>query len=249
MAGDRSRGDASRRDSESPRREGRRRTDSVRSWGVCSDRLNPSTRTREARKPRNREIDESAPRSPVRWLHSSVSGASFRGRSIARADIRDPAHPRRMAAGFAESPGLELVFLRVAHVLGLGGLDNSSGSEGATVHSLGASAPGPGDTSREAFSSPVGATGASRGRALLSPRLGLGTGKSRCRLGTSWGLRLQAMNCRRCAAGEKSLDIAECDLVGGDEANGIIRARTCAASPRRSGRALMAKLKQPLAGE
>ena len=33
------------------------------------------------------------------------------------------------------------------------------------------------------------------------------------------------MNCRRCAAGEKGLDIAECDLVGGDEANGIIRAQ------------------------
>jgi len=50
VVGDRSHGDASRRDSESPRWEGRRRTDSVRSWGVCSDRLNPSTRTREAKK-------------------------------------------------------------------------------------------------------------------------------------------------------------------------------------------------------
>jgi len=30
------------------------------------------------------------------------------------------------------------VFLCIAHVLGLGGLDNSSSSEGATVHSLGA---------------------------------------------------------------------------------------------------------------
>ncbi len=50
------------------------------------------------------------------------------------------------------------VILCIAHVLGLGGLDNSSSSEGATVHSLGASAPGPGDTSKEAFSSPGGAT-------------------------------------------------------------------------------------------
>src|SRR5208337_1408166 len=47
-------------------------------------------------------------------------------------------------------------------------------------------------------------TGASRGRALLSPRLGLGTGKGRGRFGTSWGLRLQAMNCRRYAAGENT---------------------------------------------
>ena len=33
----------------------------------------------------------------------------------------------------------------------------------------------------------VGATRASRGRALLSRRLGLGTGKGSARLGTSWG--------------------------------------------------------------
>src|SRR5208337_1806534 len=104
----------------------------------------------------------------------------------------------------ALAPLSRAVFLRIAHVLGLGGLDNSSSSEGATVHGLGASAPGPGDTSKEAFSSPGGATGASRGRALLSPRLGLGTGKGRGRLGTSWGFRLQAMNCRRYAAGENT---------------------------------------------
>src|SRR5208337_4676721 len=58
----------------------------------------------------------------------------------------------------ALAPLSRAVFLRIAHVLGLGGLDNSSSSEGATVHSLGASAPGPGDTSKEAFSSPGGAT-------------------------------------------------------------------------------------------
>jgi hypothetical protein len=48
----------------------------------------------------------------------------------------------------------------------------------------------------------VGATRASRGRALLSPRLGLGTGKGSARPGTSWGLRTQATNCRRNAAVE-----------------------------------------------
>ena len=62
-------------------------------------------------------------------------------------------------------------------------LDNSSSSEGATVHSLGASAPGPGDTSKEAFSSSAGATGASRGRALLSPRWGSKRGRAR----VAWG--------------------------------------------------------------
>src|SRR5208337_3284131 len=88
-----------------------------------------------------------------------------------------------------KKPFIRAIFLRIAYVLGLGGLDNSSSSGGATVHRLGALAPGPGDTSKEAFSSPGGATGASRGRALLSPRLGLGTGKRKGRLGTSWGLR------------------------------------------------------------
>ena len=188
MAGDRSHGDASRRDSESPRWEGRRRTDSVRSWGVCSDRLNPSTRTREARKPRNREIDESAPHRQVRWLHSSASGASFRGRSIARADIRDPAHPSADGRGIRGVTRLRAVFLRVAHVLGLGGLDNSSSSEGATVHSLGVSAPGPGDTSREAFSSPVGATGASRGRSPPVAPIGARNGEEQGSLGDILGL-------------------------------------------------------------
>ncbi len=65
----------------------------------------------------------------------------------------------------------------------------------ATVHSLRASAPGPGDTSKEVLSSPGGATAASRGRALLSPRFGLGTGKGKGRLGTSWGLRLGCPVC------------------------------------------------------
>ena len=97
------------------------------------------------------------------------------------------------------------VFLRVAHILGLGGLDNSSSSKGATVHSLRASAPGPGDTSKEVLFSPGGATAASRGRALLSPRLGLGMGKGKGRLGTSWGIRPQAMNFRRYAAGENGM--------------------------------------------
>src|SRR5271157_5831579 len=77
----------------------------------------------------------------------------------------------------------------------------------ATVHSLRASAPGPGDTSKEVLSSPGGATAASRGRALLSPRFGLGTGKGKGRLGTSWGLRPQAMNFRRYAAGENTDDL------------------------------------------
>ncbi len=54
---------------------------------------------------------------------------------------------------------------------------------------------------KESFSSPDWATRASRGRAVLSPRLGLGTGNGRARLGTSWGLRPQAMNFRRYAAG------------------------------------------------
>gem|GEM_PF-4849003 len=48
----------------------------------------------------------------------------------------------------------------------------------------------------------VGATRASRGRALQSPRLGLGTRKGSARLGTSWGLRTQATNCRHYAAVE-----------------------------------------------
>ena len=68
------------------------------------------------------------------------------------------------------------VFLRVAPRLGLGGLDNSSSSEGAAVHSLGRQPQDPGETTKDAFPSPIGAARASRGRALLSPRLGLGTG-------------------------------------------------------------------------
>src|SRR5208337_5136427 len=46
------------------------------------------------------------------------------------------------------------VFLCMAHVLGLGGVDNSSSSVGATVHSLGALASGPGDTSKRSLFQP-----------------------------------------------------------------------------------------------
>ncbi len=60
----------------------------------------------------------------------------------------------------------------------------SPSCEGATVPSLGASAPGPGGTSRKPLPAPEGDTS---GRALLSPRLGLGTGNRWGRLGTSWG--------------------------------------------------------------
>src|SRR5271157_3620842 len=84
---------------------------------------------------------------------------------------------------------LRALFLRITHVLGLGGLDSSSSSEGATVHSLGALAPGPGDTSNEAFSSPGGATGASPGRALLSPPWGSERGSAGV-ASRSWGSRL-----------------------------------------------------------
>ncbi len=57
----------------------------------------------------------------------------------------------------------------------------------------------PGETTKGAFSSPIGAARASRGRALLSPRLGLGTWHGS--LGDILG-RLQATNFRRYAARE-----------------------------------------------
>jgi len=75
------------------------------------------------------------------------------------------------------------VFLRIAQVLGLGGRDSFSSSEGATVHSLGASAPGPGDTSKEAFSSPGG--GGRRAVAELYYRPDWGSERGRARV--AWG--------------------------------------------------------------
>src|SRR5271157_3414082 len=74
------------------------------------------------------------------------------------------------------------VFLRIAQVLGLGGRDSFS-SSGATVHSLGASAPGPGDTSKEAFSSPGG--GGRRAVAELYYRPDWGSERGRARV--AWG--------------------------------------------------------------
>ena len=96
--------------------------------------------------------------------------------------LRDFAAGAIEPLGNRQLPALE----RFSFVLGTSGpgrADNSSSSEGATVHSLGASAPGPGDTSKEAFSSPGGATGVSRGRALLSPRWGSKRGRAR----VAWG--------------------------------------------------------------
>ena len=71
---------------------------------------------------------------------------------------------------------LERFLLCAAHALRLGGLNDSSSSEGARVYCLGASAPGPGDTTTEAFSSFPAPTG-------------LGTGQARARFGASRGLR------------------------------------------------------------
>ncbi len=82
--------------------------------------------------------------------------------------------PTTPALATATSPGWS-GFLSIAHVLGLGGLDNSSSSEGAIVHSLGASAPGPGDTSKKPFPAPA-ARLSRHGRAHLWPRLGLDRG-------------------------------------------------------------------------
>ena len=63
------------------------------------------------------------------------------------------------------------------------------------------------ETSKEAFSSPGGATGASHGRGLLSTRLGLDTGNGKDCFAKSWGLRLKAMKCCRYAAGENTDDL------------------------------------------
>ena len=97
-------------------------------------------------------------------------------------------------------PGRSSGFPSCCARLGLGGLDNSSSSEGAAVRSLGRQPQDPGETTKDAFSSPIGAARASRGRALLSPDWGSEQGTGR--LGTSWGLRLQATNFRRYAARE-----------------------------------------------
>src|SRR5208337_3189729 len=48
------------------------------------------------------------------------------------------------------------VSLRIAHVLGLGGLDNSSSSEGATVHSLGRQPQDPETRQKKPFPAPAG---------------------------------------------------------------------------------------------
>jgi hypothetical protein len=50
---------------------------------------------------------------------------------------------------------LRAVFLRVAHVLGLGGLGNSSSSEGATVHSLGRQPQDPESRQKRPFLAPT----------------------------------------------------------------------------------------------
>ncbi|MGO8899585.1 MAG: hypothetical protein ACLQU5_14750, partial [Isosphaeraceae bacterium] len=48
------------------------------------------------------------------------------------------------------------IFFRIAHVLGLGGLDNPSSSEGATVHSLGREPQDPETRQRKPFPAPAG---------------------------------------------------------------------------------------------
>src|SRR5208337_133273 len=75
------------------------------------------------------------------------------------------------------------VFLCIAHVLGMGGLDNSSISEGATVHSLGASAPGSGDTSKEALFQPRRGDSRAVAEPYCRPVWGLERGKA----GAAWG--------------------------------------------------------------
>jgi len=231
VAGDRSRGDASRRDSESPRREGRRQDrlgPVLGSMLGSAQSVNTNPGSQKAKKSMNqRPADRfgGCTHPPVE-RHSVVvpsPGPTFEIRRTLR----------RMAAGFAESPGLERFSFVLRTSWAWAGSTIPQAPKERRFIAWGRQPQDPETRQEKPFPAPtfqtyvriVGATGASRGRALLSPRLGLGTGKSRGRLGTSWGLRLQAMNCRRCAAGEKSLDIAECDLVGGDEANGIIRAQ------------------------
>ena len=77
----------------------------------------------------------------------------------------------------------------------------SFSSNGATVPSLAASAPGPGDTIKLSSSSPGRATARSLGRATRRP-FGARKGREPRRSAISWGSRRQAMDGRRSAAGD-----------------------------------------------
>ena len=122
MAGDRSRGDASRRDSESPRREGRRQD---RLGRVLGSMLGSAQTVNT--NPGSQEIEKSMNQRPANRFggcthppverHSVVvpsPGPTFEIRRTLR----------RMAAGFAESPGLDCV---VTIVIGSSPLERGGG--------------------------------------------------------------------------------------------------------------------------
>jgi len=95
------------------------------------------------------------------------------------------------------------VFLQVAHVLGLGGLHDSSGSEGATVHSLGRQPQDPEIRQEKPFPASTGRHARAAAEVSVAP-IGARNGEGDGSLGDILGLAPQAINCRRYAAGENT---------------------------------------------
>src|SRR5208337_3414552 len=96
-----------------------------------------------------------------------------------------PAHASWPPPGYrtGQDPPARAVFLRIAHVLGLGGLDNSSSSEGATVHSLGRQPQDPETRQKKPFPAPAGR----QARAVAEPSCRPDWGSERGRAGVAWG--------------------------------------------------------------
>ena len=136
MAGDRSRGDASRRDSESPRREGRRQD----RLGRVLESMLGSAQTVNAN-PGSQEIEKS-----MNQRHANRFGGCTHP-PVERHSVVVPSPGptfeirrtlRRMAAGFAKSPGLDcVVTIGSVVTIGTGGRPgNTQGFRGFNLKSV-----------------------------------------------------------------------------------------------------------------
>ena len=143
MAGDRLRGDASRRDSESPRREGRRQDRLGRVLGSMlgsaqTVKTNPGSQEIEEAK-KSKSMNQRLANRFGGCTHSPVERHSVVVSSPGPTfEIRRTL--RRMAAGFAESPGLDcVVTIGSVVTIGTGGRPgNTQGFRGFNLKDGGA---------------------------------------------------------------------------------------------------------------